>query len=126
MKSKKESSTSSAARTSRRKFTKAVATTLIAAPLASRLAHAQQKPATTKEPAAPPNPPTPAAQQAQKPNPVADAYAEVARARFGDHLSPEGFEQVKKDLQSYVQTSERLRTVKLKNEDEPDFVFSTD
>lgn len=125
MKSKKESTSSSAARTSRRRFTKAVATTLVAAPLASTLAQAQQKSGGTKEPAAPPNP-TPATQQAQKPSPVADAYAEVARARFGEHLSAEEFEQVKKDLQSYVQTSERLRAVKLKNGDEPDFVFSTD
>ena len=120
MKSKKQST---ATRTSRRRFTKAVATTLVAAPLASTLAKAQ-KPTGTKEATAPPNPQ--AATQTQKPSPLAEAYAEVARQRFGDRLSPEQFEQVKKDLQSNIQAAERLRAVKLKNEDEPDFVFSAD
>jgi hypothetical protein len=121
MKSKKESDTS-ASRTSRRKFTKAVATTLVAAPLASRLAHAQ-RPAGTKEAPAPPNPQTAAA---PKPSPLAEAYTEVARARFNDRLTPEQFEQVKKDLEANLQAAERLRAVKLRNEDEPDFIFSAD
>lgn len=123
MKSKKQSGASSRARTSRRGFTKAVATTLVAAPLASSLARAQ-KSGGTKEPAAPPNPP--AATQAQKPSPLAEAYAEVARARFGERLTPEELEQVKKDLESNLQASERLRAIKLNNEDEPDFMFSVD
>ena len=96
---------------------------MVGAPLASRLAEAQ-KPAGTKEPAAPPSPQP--ATQTQKPSPVAEAYAEVARARFGERFDAEEFEQVKKDLQSYLQSSERLRAIKLRNEDEPDFVFSTD
>jgi hypothetical protein len=108
MKSKKQSGASSASsRTSRRRFTKAVATTIVAAPLASRLAEAQ-RPTATKEASAPPNPQS------------------TARARFGDQLTPEQFEQVKKDLEANVQAAERLRAVKLKNEDEPDFVFSTE
>ena len=124
MKPRKESNAStSSSRTSRRRFTKAVATTIVAAPLASRLAEAQ-KPTGTKEAPAPPNPQ--AAAQAQKPSPVAEAYLEVARARFGDRLTPEQFEQVRKDLEANVQAAERLRAVKLKNEDEPDFVFSAE
>ncbi|HEY0322311.1 MAG TPA: hypothetical protein VGC66_15230 [Pyrinomonadaceae bacterium] len=125
MKSKKQSSgsTTSSARTSRRRFTKAVATTIVAAPLASRMVEAQRQ-TLTKEPAAPPNP-QPAA-QAQTPSPVAEAYMEVARARFGNQLTTEQFEQVKKDLEANVQAAERLRAVKLQNEDEPDFVFSTE
>lgn len=95
----------------------------MAAPLASRIAEAQ-RPTSTKEATAPPNPQS--AAQAQKPSPVAEAYMEVARARFGDQLTPEQFEQVKKDLEANVQAAERLRAVKLKNEDEPDFVFSTE
>ncbi|HWT01850.1 MAG TPA: hypothetical protein VN256_16505 [Pyrinomonadaceae bacterium] len=111
-------------RTSRRRFAKSMAATLIAAPLASRLADAQT-PARPKEPTAPPatTQPTPAPQGL---SPVAAAYAEVARARFGDKLSPEQLEQTRKDLNSYVTASERLRAVKLKNSDEPDFVFSPD
>jgi len=121
MKSRKQSEASSSSRTSRRRFTKAVATTLVGAPLATRLAQAQT-PAAKKEAAAPPNPQSPA----QKPSPLAEAYAEVARARFGQQLTPEQFEQVKKDLESNIQTAERLRAVKLNNGDEPDFVFSVD
>lgn len=124
MKEKKPAdAASSSSRTSRRRFTKAVATTIVAAPLASRLVRAQ-KATETKETPAPPNPQP--AVQTQKPSPVAEAYAEVARARFGDRLSAEQFEQVKKDLQANVQDAERLSAVKLKNEDEPDFIFSTE
>ena len=105
-------------RTSRRQFTKAVATTLAAASLAQA-----QAPAKTKEPAAPPASTQPGP-PAQESSPVAAAYLEVARARFGDKLSPEQLEQMRKDLEGYVRNSERLRAVKLQNGDEPDFVFS--
>jgi hypothetical protein len=125
MKSKKPSGAHErGARTSRRKFTKAVATTLMAAPLAASSLAQAQKPTGTKEATAPPNPQP--ATQTQPPSPLAEAYAEVVRRRFGERLTPEEFEQVKRDLQSNIQSSERLRAVKLKNEDEPDFVFSAD
>ena len=94
-------------KTSRRQFAKSVATTLAAATLAQA-----QTPAKLPEPAA------------QEPSPVAAAYLEVARARFGDKLSPEQLEQLRKDFDNYVRNSDRLRAVKLKNGDEPDFVFS--
>jgi hypothetical protein len=119
----KDTSSSSSARTSRRRFTKAVATTLVAAPLASRIAKAQ-KAAGSKEAAAPPNPQSGAGPQ--KISPVAQAYAEVVRARFGERLTEEQFEQVKKDLEANVQSAGRLASVKLKNEDEPDFVFGVE
>lgn len=118
---KTKSRSGSNRKASRRSFTKTVAATLVAAPLASGLAKAQ-KATTTKEPAAPPNPQA----AAQKPSPLAEAYAEVARARFGDRLTPEQFEQVKKDLEANLQSAQRLSAVKLRNEDEPDFIFSTE
>ncbi len=96
-------------RPSRRQFAKAVGATLAAATLAQA-----QTPAKTKETAA------------QESSPVAAAYLEVARARFGDKLSPEQLEQLRKELDGYVRNSERLRAVKLQNGDEPDFVFSAD
>jgi len=106
--------------TSRRQFTKSVATTLIAAPLAASIVKAQT-PTKPKEATAPPNPPqTPTP---QKPSPLAEAYTEVARVRFGEHLTPEQLEQVKKDLDGNVRAADRLRAVKLKNADEPDFTF---
>lgn len=106
---------------SRRQFTKSVAAALITAPIAAQLAKAQT-PTKPKEAAAPPNPqPSPAP---QKPLPLAEAYAEVARVRFGDKLTPEQLEQIKKDLDGNVRSADRLRAVKLKNGDEPDFIFS--
>lgn len=109
---------------SRRRFTKTVAAAIAAAPLASLMAKAQTPPEVkTKEATAPPNPqPSPSPQQ-QKPSPVAEGYAQVARARFGEQVTPEQFEQIRKDLEGNVRLAERLRSVKLKNEDEPDFTF---
>jgi hypothetical protein len=106
---------------SRRQFAKSVAATIVAAPLAAQLAKAQTP--AKKEPVAPPNPqPTPTAQQ--KPSPLADAYTEAARVRFGEKLSAEQLEQIRKDVDGNIRTAERLRAVKLKNGDEPDFIFS--
>jgi hypothetical protein len=123
MKSRKQTGAdSSSPGTSRRRFTKAVATTIVAAPLASSLARAQN---TKKEPVAPPNP-QPGATAPQKPSPLAEAYMEVVRARFSDRLTPEELEQVRKDLESNIQAAERLRAVKLKNEEEPDFTFTAE
>jgi hypothetical protein len=116
-------------RTSRRRFTKTLAAAVIAAPALSRAARAQTSPAppSTKEPKAPPNPqPTPAQtpQGPPKPSPLAEAYTEAARLRFGEHLTPEQLESVKRDLEGNVRTAERLRGFKLQNSDEPDFVFN--
>ena len=121
MKSKSISHVST--KTSRRQFAKSIATTLVVAPLAVSLVKAQT-PTKPKEAVAPPSPqPSPAP---QKPSPLAEAYAEVARVRFGEKLTPEQLEQIKKDLDGNVRTAERLRAVKLKNGDEPDFIFGAD
>lgn len=120
---KTKSSHGNSKEASRRSFTKTVAATLVGAPLAASLARAQT-PATTKQAPAPPNP-QPSTAQA-KPSPVAEAYAEVARVRFGAQVTAEQFEQIKKDLEGNVRVTERLRAVKLKNGDEPDFVFSAE
>ena len=108
---------------SRRRFTKAMAAALVAAPA---LAANAQTPPASSEPKAPPQPqPTPAQtpQGPPPPSPLALAYFEVARLRFGASLKPEQLEAVKRDLEGNVRTAERLRSSKLKNSDEPDFVF---
>jgi len=111
-----------AARTSRRQFARTVAAALVAAPLLSNTLSAQTPPAATKQAPAPPNPqPTPTPQTA--PSPVADAYAEVARLRFGDKLTAEELARLKRDMEGNVRTAERLRAFKLTNADEPDFIF---
>ena len=114
------SSTNRREQKSRREFAKTVAATLVAAPLAALPANGQT-PSTTKQAPAPPNPqppPTPA-----KPSPLAEAYAEVARTRFGDRVSPEELSKITKEIESNMRTAERLRSYKLRNSDEPDFVF---
>jgi len=111
------------ARTSRRQFTRTIAAALVAAPLVSTSLSAQTPPpAASKQAPAPPNPqPTPAPQTA--PSPVAVAYTEVARLRFGDKLTPDELARLKRDIEGNVRTAERLRAFKLKNADEPDFIF---
>lgn len=107
---------------SRRQFAKSVANTLMAAPLAAQLVKAQT-PAKPKEAVAPPGP-QPGGPATQKPSPLAEAYAEVARIRFGEKLTTEQLEQIRKDMDGNVRSAERLRAVKLKNGDEPDSIFS--
>lgn len=109
---------------SRRSFTKALAAAALTVPAIVASVSAQTPPAKS-EPKAPPNPqPTPTpAQQAQPPSPVAAAYTEIARLRFGEHLSAEQLENVRRDLEGNVRTAERLRAFKLRNSDEPDFIF---
>ena len=108
---------------SRRRFAKTVAAALVAAPLA-RVAPAQTPPA-TKETVAPPNPqPTPSPQQPQPPSPLALALVEVARLRFGEKLSEEDMTRLRRDIVGNLRSADALRAVKLKNADEPDFVFS--
>ena len=107
------------ARTSRRQFAKIITGAVVAAPLVASVTLNAQTPPATKQAPAPPNPqPTPA-----PPSPVAEAYAEVARLRFGDKLTPEELARMKRDIEGNVRTAERLRAFKLKNADEPDFIF---
>ena len=120
---KTKSSSQNSPQTSRRQFAKSIATTLVAAPLAASLAVQAQTPTKPKEATAPPSPQPSTAPQQTKPSPLAEAYAEVARVRFGEKLTPAQLEQIKKDLDGNARTADRLRAVKLKNGDEPDFIF---
>ena len=109
------------ARASRRQFAKTITAAAVAAPLIAAGKLAAQTPPATKQAPAPPNPqPTPAP---APPSPVSEAYAEVGRLRFGDKLTPEELARMKRDIEGNVRTAERLRAFKLKNADEPDFIF---
>lgn len=120
MKSKRPPENHSA-RTSRRRFAKAVVAAAAVGVASSSRAGAQTRPAPKQSPA-PPNPqPTPAAPT--KSSPLVEAYEGVARARFGGNLSPEEFSGVKTGIEDNLRTAERLRAFKLQNADEPDFVF---
>ncbi|HVG31033.1 MAG TPA: hypothetical protein VM864_15085 [Pyrinomonadaceae bacterium] len=109
---------------SRRRFARSVAAAVIAAPLAPALLASAQTPPATKEPAAPPNPQPSPSPQPPQPSPLALAYAEVARLRFGDKLGDEDLTRVRRGVGNKLRTADALRGVKLKNSDEPDFVFS--
>lgn len=66
--------------------------------------------------------PTPSPTPAQ-PSPLGEAYAEVARVRFGKHIEDRQWDRVKRDLEGNVRNADRFRGAKLKNGDEPDFTF---
>jgi hypothetical protein len=82
-----------------------------------RLTGEAQTPSVSPTPSPSPSP------SPQKPSPLAEAYAEVARVRFGEHIESAQWEQIKKDLEGNVRSADRLRQSKLKNADEPDFIF---
>ena len=111
-------------RESRRRFAKSVAAAVVAAPLAHAILARAQTPPATKEPVAPPNPqPSPSPQQQQPPSPLALAYAEVARLRFGDKLGDEELVRLRRGIGGKLRSADALGRVKLKNSDEPDFIF---
>lgn len=96
----------------RRQFALRLAGTVAFAPIAVSLARGQ-----TPAPA----PPSP---QTNPPiSPVALALLEVAKARFGEYLTPDEHKRVLSSLDGSVATANRLRAVKLQNSDEPDLVF---
>jgi len=55
---------------------------------------------------------------------VARALTEVVHTRYGQYLTPEQLNDVQDEIERGLRISERLRARKLKNSDEPDFVFS--
>lgn len=101
----------------RRAFVKLVpavaATALIAAHSADVLAQATPSP--TPSPIPSPTPSTP--------SPLAEAYAEVVKLKFGKHIEASQWDRVKRDLDGNIRASDRFRDFKLQNGDEPDFIF---
>ncbi len=47
----------------------------------------------------------------------------LVKELYGDRLGPEELEEVRKGVERIVETSEKLRAVRLGNWDEPFFVF---
>ncbi len=48
---------------------------------------------------------------------------EIVRRGYGDRLSPEELEEVRRGVERIVEMSVELRSVKLRNWDEPSFTF---
>ena len=99
----------------RRTFVKYVpalaATALVVGHSTDVLAQASPSPLPTPSP-------TPSA-----PSPLAEAYAEVVKLKFGKHIEQSQWDRVKRDLDGNIRASDRFRDFKLTNADEPDFVF---
>ncbi len=55
--------------------------------------------------------------------PVTAALVEVVRVRYGKQLTADQLVEIKQGLERSARSSQRLRSVKLKNSDEPDFMF---
>ena len=54
-----------------------------------------------------------------KPDPEADALFEIVRQRYGDRLTPEQLDEVRKIVQAQVESARALRAMRLTNADEP-------
>jgi hypothetical protein len=54
-----------------------------------------------------------------KPDPEADALIEIVRQRYGDRLTPEELDEVRKIVQAQVEAARALRAIRLTNADEP-------
>jgi hypothetical protein len=103
---------------SRRSFAKALAAAAGAPLLAPVAAFAQAAPAPSPTPAPTPVP-TP-----EQPSSAAEALTEVVRIRWGKNLSGEELAEIAKTIDGRLRGAERMKSVKLGNGDEPDFVFS--
>ena len=55
----------------------------------------------------------------EKPDREADALYEIVRQRYGDRLSPEQQDEVRKIVRAQVEAARALRAVRLTNADEP-------
>jgi hypothetical protein len=102
-------------KTTRRDFTKTVAT-LAVAPLTVAAAEST---AAADQPAQTPPPRDPLTV-------AADALTEIVRARHGRHLTDEQIRRVRQSIQNNLRSAERLRRFPLNNSDEPAFLFSAD
>jgi len=111
------SETPTVPRPSRRAFAKALAAAAGAPFLAPAAALAQAAAAPGSTPAATPIP-TP-----EPPSSAAEALTEVVRIRWGKNLSGEELAEIAKTIDGRLRGAERMKSVKLGNGDEPDFVF---
>ena len=56
-------------------------------------------------------------------NDESEILFKMVKKRYGERLSPEELEEVRKGVERITETAEALRSVKLENWDEPFFVF---
>jgi hypothetical protein len=106
---------------SRRRFAKSLALAA-AAPALAGAGIALGQTAPSPAPAPSPTPvPTPEA-----PSSIAEALTDVARIRWGKHLTGEQLGEIAKSLDGRLKGAEAMKNVALTNADEPDVVFSAE
>lgn len=105
---------------SRRGFAKRLVLAAAAPALAGAAAAlGQTAPAPSPSPTPAPTPiPTPEA-----PSSAAEALTEVARIRWGKHLSGEQLGEIAKTIDSRLRGADAMKKIPLTNADEPDVVF---
>ena len=54
-----------------------------------------------------------------KPDPEAAALFEIVRQRYGDRLTPEQLDEVRKIVRAQLEAARALRAIRLTNADEP-------
>jgi hypothetical protein len=57
--------------------------------------------------------------EAAKPDPEADALFEIVRRRYGDRLTPDQLNELRKIVAGQLEAARALRAVTLTNADEP-------
>jgi len=62
-------------------------------------------------------------EQNQPPSEDALALAMIVRRRYGKHLNADQLKEITEELDSRIQSGERLKSAKLQNGDEPDVTF---
>src|SRR5271169_6697149 len=107
---------------SRRLFAKSLALAAAAPALASA-ATALGQPPPSPSPASAPTPAPTLVPPPEAPSSVAEALTEVARTRWGKHLSGEQLGEIAMALDARLRGAEAMKKVPLTNADEPDVVF---
>jgi len=107
---------------SRRVFAKSLMLAAAAPALAGAATALGQTPPPPSPAAVPTPAPTPASAP-EAPSSVAEALTEVARIRWGRHLSGEELGEIATALDGRLRGAEAMKKVPLTNADEPDVVF---
>jgi hypothetical protein len=63
------------------------------------------------------------AEENKPPSEDALALAMIVRRRYGQHLNADQLKEITEELDSRIQSGERLKAAKLENGDEPDVIF---
>ena len=104
----------------RRDFAKAAVAAVAVPVLAPLAACTASPPAVAPAPAAPAQP---AAAQQPPPDPLAQALGDAIRAQYGERMTAQEMESVRRSIAGSLRTAQRLREFPLPIATEPSFVY---